>query len=702
MKPVVLLIALFFPFMVIAQWTSLNGPPGGFINHVTEIKNDIWLCTVNGLFKSSDNGSHWMHDSRFNDFSNVLFAAQFSDTIIICCLNTKTEDSNVFYSVNNGNDWHAVGSAPPPDIPVKIYKVNNRIIGLSNYSSTGVYVIENFSDNWIYQPVFGNNVGNISGDSSHLVGKNNNSLIITENPFDNWGEIYHFKNNSSNLGLLVSGNHITVVNGDSIFTSHDLGVSWQQTPTSNWFQSTGSFYVWSGTSDKIYCSVGNNIYQSLDFGQHWDIICSFDQPYDFDYVQPIISEDFYLVSNRHRLYRSTNNGQNWSSSELGCYAHVVWDLEVGYEALYGLYGYGIFSTLDEGISWNNVYTSNYWGDIHGLKAFGSELYFYLYKPFSNPPYQLFYSNDFGNSLNIQSINMIGSNVVKTSNHEYLFINDSLNISVFNGGQLSKNILVPDYLKSQYLNFHYLNQRAFIFGPDILNNISILYSDDDGFTWAEGIEFPDLTSVVLDNIDNTLIISGHDKIYISNDSGLNWEEGYIHPNLSINLRLEGFCKKDSRWYAFSGAEGIFYSEDDGRNWYPWTPIANQYIYHNALTSLNNKLYLSPGGAGVWYFDQTTNIPKLSQNNHEIMDLKVFPNPAFNDLKIQFICEESKEVDLSLSDFSGISTFKKQFMVHPGENIIDLKIPYESANPGLYYLQIISGTKMISQQKIVISH
>ena len=80
-----------------------------------------------------------------------------------------------------------------------------------------------------------------------------------------------------------------------------------------------------------------------------------------------------------------------------------------------------------------------------------------------------------------------------------------------------------------------------------------------------------------------------------------------------------------------------------------------------------------------------------------DMKIYPNPADNQLNISFIAKENADLEISLSDISGRTIMQDVYSASQGVNVVKLDI--DNISRGVYLLNITEGNSSLNYKVIV---
>lgn len=192
-----------------------------------------------------------------------------------------------------------------------------------------------------------------------------------------------------------------------------------------------------------------------------------------------------------------------------------------------------------------------------------------------------------------------------------------------------------------------------------------------------------------------------------------------------------CYYLSSWEAFPMDEEttlqdiVPYIEAEGENVFPtvYPNIVNGDIYMlwqtdpQAGTAIKDQeLAYSPNESYTYFFKMTADSIGIFNNVHEVcqglwpdtysgvgitsnelMDMKMFPNPATESVKITFNAENAQNGVISVMNLMGQTVYTNNLQVNEGSNYVIL--PVKEFNAGVYMVTIRTNTGLSTQKLIV---
>jgi photosystem II stability/assembly factor-like uncharacterized protein len=399
------------------------------ISMKANVNGDIYVTTLNGLFKSVNGGA------SFNVVRSDTCEAVFTNPSGHVFFSTHQQ---VFRSTNHGASWEAVANRIP--------MASNQLGTLFTSEGSKIYNSTDNGENW-------NEIANISPASlfniNSILSVGNNKLFAgsgfgihkSDNSGVNWTE--------ANQGLRISNILTVTTAGNNIFTGSEKYISRSTDNGNSWSNLSNGLPVGQGT-DKIVISpngsvftFGFGLYRSTNNGDSWVILNTSLPPGVTNGFIDINSSSEVYVSGTGKIFRSVNNGNNFTDISSG--------LPNDLANITGL-------TVNK--QNNNIFISMTWGGF-------------------NTQHGVFKSTNNGASWTQLSSQFIKANF-KFNSLNHIYSNTVTNLYRSTDGGMSFNIVstTPDYV----LEFEIDSQNQ-IFIHAVENEVySVLKSTNNGQTW----------------------------------------------------------------------------------------------------------------------------------------------------------------------------------------------------------------------------
>ncbi len=188
-------------------------------------------------------------------------------------------------------------------------------------------------------------------------------------------------------------------------------------------------------------------------------------------------------------------------------------------------------------------------------------------------------------------------------------------------------------------------------------------------------------------------TGSQKVYVSINGGTTWTS-YLH-NLPNFNALSLVWENNGKDGLYVGMDyGVYYIDNTTSTvWLPFTNnLANVAVNELEINATIGKIYAATYGRGVWESDLYDNIV-LSVNEEELADIKVYPNPAKNQLNVKW--DENELVSVKIYNSIG----KLVYFAKSVSLINTLTINTTSLANGLYFVKLNTKNKEITKKIIV---
>jgi hypothetical protein len=282
-----------------ARWHSLSPKSAGYACYCGTSRNSsFFVGTTTGLFRTDDVGSSW---SQINQEPTTAILVE-GDTIYAGSL------KGIQVSMDNGANWTA-GSGVAMSDTTRILRIK-RIQG-KLFAATQVGPQVSF-DNGI-----------------------------------TWSRMPGTMQSESISDMIAPGSGVVFGGSKGAFTSPDLR-TW--TINNHGLAGVGATAV-AADGGTLYGSSWYENLKSTDNGQSWQTFAPMGPQ---SYVNQIVIHDgvMYLADAGYGVFRSTNNGTNWTLTNSGLSSIKIWSLlPYGNWLIAGIYPDGSYRSPDQGASW---------------------------------------------------------------------------------------------------------------------------------------------------------------------------------------------------------------------------------------------------------------------------------------------------------------------------------------------------------------
>ncbi|MFA6455657.1 MAG: T9SS type A sorting domain-containing protein [Bacteroidota bacterium] len=305
----------------VVTWTKkVNGLDNTGIKTLTVIGSALYAGTMNGVFRTTDNGENWTAiNSGMNGYnlSSRVRAIISHDNKIFA-----GTDGGIFVTTDNGVTWNPVNSGLYDLRCCAFASSGSKLYaGMAN----GIYVSTNDGANW--SPL-SNGIGNpvvnaLSFHGAILYAGTDAGIYVSDDAGDTWMEI----NNglpSTAISTLVANNIALLAGSETngVFRAISSNATWMAS-SSGMNNKTMKYFLSTGSELIAATYGGSGVYVSTNSGQTWSAINGgIPNAYGI-FVTALANnssdlyigiEGYYSGNNGYLggVFRSTNKGANWS------------------------------------------------------------------------------------------------------------------------------------------------------------------------------------------------------------------------------------------------------------------------------------------------------------------------------------------------------------------------------------------------------
>ncbi len=338
----------------------------------TNINGDLYVATLNGLYKSTNGGAFW--DLIRIDTCGRVFTSSAGHIYY-------SARGGVFRSTDNGGSFQQVSSRLPLASTPNgfLYSAAGGKILRSTDMGESWFEIATISDTPLFSVYSIFNIGNNTLFTGSDIGVHKS----VDGGFV-WGESNNGIRTSDVKTVAANGNNIFAGTNRSISRSTDNGVTWKNLtgglPTGDVlnikFSPNGSLFSFIR---------GLGLYRSDDNGDHWTELTSLPDSANTGLIAFNSNSNVFVAGFRN-VYKSTNNGLTWFPINSGLPVEnlLITGISADFQnnlfvsANFGIAGlfHGLFKAANGDTSWSQLnsqnikadfkYTSN--GDIYSISA----------------------------------------------------------------------------------------------------------------------------------------------------------------------------------------------------------------------------------------------------------------------------------------------------------------------------------------------
>jgi hypothetical protein len=651
-----------------------------------------------GLFKTTDGGATWSQCINWTYQQNRGIWS-----IVINPLKTTTvyagTNDGIWKSYDAGATWTQILNVPMcMDLQMHAVDTNILLCGVGNYGSTlhGIYRTTNSGASWAVLssglPAPNSNSGRIT--LTKYVANNDIWLAHVCDVYNSvgiyksidkgatWAVVY-----SSDIasyqgwyakGMLIKNGNTNdiLAGGVDIFSSTNGGTTFNDVSNSSWVFHTDVHGIYENPSvaNQIYILTDGGLFRSNNFGgSYYD--CNGGYNTTQSYIGSISATDStVLLSGLQDNYTIKYFGsQQWSGvvGGDGCYNAI--DHTNDYIE-YGAYQYlNVYECTDQGM-FNTGFQMLTNSSNATLPNYGAFL----------APYILCYSNT-------QYIYAGGQGLQLST--------DGGNTWTFMGNNPVNNNAWIMTIAASRTN---TDSLYFATAPDSVNNFKMFFSTNQGTTVTDitaGLpnRYPRRIAVNPSNSKEVYIAFsgfGGQHLFKSLNCGATWTDISVSlPDMPFEC-ITGDPMFPNRLYA--GCDyGVFYSTDDGNTWTQYDQgFPDATMAFDLLVSPSDRyLYCFSHGRGIFKRDLSdipTGLPAISKDYALV---KVFPNPAANELHINTGGNTNDKCVANLYDMSGKQVQSAEF--EGATSILNVS----NLATGTYILNVSKNGSNFATQKFV---
>lgn len=449
-------------------------------------------------------------------------------------------------------------------------------------------------------------------------------------------------------------NALYVISGELAFHSADGGATWQAFPLP--VGSPDNLAIANTTPRRIWTGVGTGIYSSDDLGQHWNL--SFHMGAWKVAIHPNDPQTIYALT-LAGIYRTTNNGFNWTSIRGTDLTRVqdglMYSLAINYAnpnslLISGLTG--ITATSDGGTTWSSGNRGIYALSSFRLTSSPASDRVYLSSTYDGA-FAIDTTDGSGVDLNNAQLAQFGGTgsiftravTVQPGNPDRLFVGLPADIARSVDAGASWQLLdAPDFVEhivpasadgqrllamSGFTSLFYtvnggddwteitslpVNElRAIASAP---SNPQVVYltgrspssssdvvlrSTDGGDTWTtlNSFDYPLIWSIAVDPRNDQTVYAGTlDRLYKSTNGGTTWTEFEVFRSPSAQHQAITLDPHNPDIVYTGGDARIARSADGGQHWQELTEdVRSSWDVRSLAVDAQSRLYASTSGHGV---------------------------------------------------------------------------------------------------------
>lgn len=681
-------------------WTRLSGPNGGDVMEIMKHSNgELYAIRSEALYKSTNDGNAWNRVQQADINSNLCMDISPSGTIYV-----GKSTGGIWWTPNNGQSWsfNPVSVAPHSGLWATVVLVKINSLGhvyINNYVSFNGGV--NFTNFTIGTPSV------LSRDyafnsSNHVYTSTQSGIYFSVNNGSSWTSINGNLPSINSTSLMFDNDVlITGITGSGIYNTTNNGTTW--TAMNNGLTDFSISKLYKDAQNNYYAGTSSGkVFKSINQGATWTQIYSNIN----NHINSIrtFGNSIYLSSLYFGIESSEDNGITWNQKNNNLLISGISSLAFSnnHEIYAGSYN-GFYYSSNDGTSWqrrgagslptpriNSIFREANGNILVGLREYG-----------------IYRSTDNGNSWQESNNGIIAENMfnhIKKSPNGFLYtlgssFDDTLRLyrSSDNGMNWTK-LFRPN--SSQFHQFTIDGSgRLYLAGTSASLQASIIRSTDNGNTWSQ-IVLPQFDFT--DNLTafgNNLYMTTTAKLYTSTDMGSTWTQ--LNSGNFGSVRFSSMTINRNGHIFLSITNKVHVTTDNGISWnIQSSGIPNNAAINDLIFDDNDFLFAMSQDHGIFKSIQSTItstgngisiIPeqfKLSQN---------YPNPFNPNTVISYQLAVSSFASLKIYDVLGNEV---ETLLNEKQNAGIYNVEFDAINypSGIYFYKL--STESFSDTKRMI--
>jgi photosystem II stability/assembly factor-like uncharacterized protein len=475
-----------------ATWVRNTTLPVDYVTMIVTKDANLYVGTGEGLYLSTNNGTSWTLLNRDIIYPNSLVFKGLDIYV--------STYEGLYSSSNNGISWRTIGGLPSRGVQTigikgtKIYAA----------SADDLYVSADDGASWT-RVGFYQFISKLLINGENMYAGTNGGVYVSTDGGTTWELRTNGFIKNSIKALAVVGTTVIAGTDGNLHKSTDNGTTWAV--SNNGLKDTYFRSLATNGTRSFAATQNGQIYTSADEGANWTQINNAFQSINIASLAMVGNTAF--TSALGKVYSTTNNGTTWAESSTGLTGLGGGGITIlpsfillsnGSNLYAG--GYGVFSSTNNGTLWTKGINSIQYWSITALASNGSTIYAAGYDPLGdtttqgNVRFGVFSSTDNGGTWN-QILTTDYSIICLSANGRNIYAgtDNGLFLSQNNGNSWTEvNIGVT----SPFINSIATKDNTVFVASD-----RIYYSTNNGQNWRPASEgLPTRTGV------SKLVVSGN--------------------------------------------------------------------------------------------------------------------------------------------------------------------------------------------------
>jgi len=310
------------------NWSSVKNPlSSNYVNDVFVKDSKVIVTGQEGVFVSNDSGSTWAESN--SGLKTLSVTALYSKNTIVYA---GTYGQGMFRSNDSGDSWEGINSG--------LNNINSKYVNsilevestLYIATNAGIYSSTDNGDNWMLKldPGLNQSTNDLAYDNGiFITATSGSSIYMSTNMMQSWSQtpIDALSGPGYFREVAIKGDTIAVSTNDDIYTSQNLGNSWNKS-TSITSNTIGNIKI---LEKKMYVTEYNGVYVSDDLGENWQRLNQSSTPFGVRDI--VIHDDNIYVTSQNGFYVTAESRNEWYSLSdgvegLGLYSMTISDSHV--------------------------------------------------------------------------------------------------------------------------------------------------------------------------------------------------------------------------------------------------------------------------------------------------------------------------------------------------------------------------------------
>ena len=295
-KVILIVIISMISYTGMAQWERVM-QEGGNIYSLIESESIMYAGTLDGVFKSIDNGVTW--NQANNGLTNIVIHPMLSNDLRVFA---GTGDG-IFISDNQGESWAESNEG------LTISKINCLL-----NTDEGIYA-----------------------------GTDDQGMFISSDNGDSWSVMNSGITNLSIKAIVKKDDRLFIgTDGGGVFYSDDAGITWVQNNTglSSWFINHLAV-----KDSKLFVSTNSNLCVSENNGATWSALST---PFDYKVLCSVNYQEYMFVgTDGDGVFYTTDEGSTWTDWSEGLQNRNMYTIDIFGDYVWSACccGFGLFKRL---------------------------------------------------------------------------------------------------------------------------------------------------------------------------------------------------------------------------------------------------------------------------------------------------------------------------------------------------------------------